>query len=184
MREFLRRLFLLHDRRERTWHVARLEYARWHTCLNCAHVLIDEVAFLWEVDGEIAAMLMPDGAPVEAHLMVHPAWRTATLEEEMLDVAEARLSQVHPDGSRRLLVWSPDGDALREEILARRGYLKEDWPEHQWRRDLDGPIPAAPLAAGYTLRPLGDGLEVLERCYASGLGFHDGDIQVAVENRQ
>ena len=28
-----------------------------------------------------------------------------------------------------------------------------------------------------------DGLELLERCYASGLGFHEGDIQIAVDNR-
>jgi mycothiol synthase len=31
---------------------------------------------------------------------------------------------------------------------------------------------------------LGDGLELLERCYASGLGFHEGDIRIAVENRE
>jgi len=30
---------------------------------------------------------------------------------------------------------------------------------------------------------LGTGLELLERCYASGLGFHEGDVSVAVENR-
>jgi GNAT superfamily N-acetyltransferase len=40
-----------------------------------------------------------------------------------------------------------------------------------------------PVASGYTIRPLGDGLELLERCYASGLGFHEGDINVAVDNR-
>ena len=39
------------------------------------------------------------------------------------------------------------------------------------------------IAPGYTIRSLGDGLELLERCYASGLGFHEGDIKVAVENR-
>jgi len=33
------------------------------------------------------------------------------------------------------------------------------------------------------VRPLGDGLELLERCYASGLAFHDGDTRVAVDNR-
>ena len=40
-----------------------------------------------------------------------------------------------------------------------------------------------PVPPGYTIRSLGDGLELLERCYASGLGFHSGDIQVAVDNR-
>ncbi len=41
----------------------------------------------------------------------------------------------------------------------------------------------APLVPGYTVRSLGDGLELLERCYASGLGFHKGDIRIAVDNR-
>ena len=40
-----------------------------------------------------------------------------------------------------------------------------------------------PVPAGYTVRALGDGLELLERCYASGLGFHKGDIKIAVDNR-
>jgi predicted N-acetyltransferase YhbS len=30
---------------------------------------------------------------------------------------------------------------------------------------------------------MGDGVELLERCYASGLAFHDGNINIAVENR-
>jgi hypothetical protein len=42
---------------------------------------------------------------------------------------------------------------------------------------------AMPVPAGYEIGPLGNGLELLERCYASGLAFHDGDIGVAVENR-
>jgi GNAT superfamily N-acetyltransferase len=142
------------------------------------------VAFLWEAEGEIVAILMPDGAPVEAHLLVHPAWQTPELEEEMLDVAEARLARALPDGGRKLLVWCADEFTQRQAMLARRGYQKEDWPENQWRRDLDGPIPEAPLPPGYSMRALGEGLELLERLYASGLGFHDGDIQVAVQNRQ
>ena len=58
MREFLRRVFLLNDCQEQSWHVARLEYARWHTCLNCANVRLEDVATLWEADGEIIAFVM------------------------------------------------------------------------------------------------------------------------------
>jgi len=183
MREFLRQVFLLNGRREWSWFVARLEYARWHTCLNCAHVTLNEIAFLWETDGQLVAFLMPDGGRGEAHLCVHPALSTAALEEEMLDVAEERLFEQREGSARRLCVWCPDCDTRRQGILARRGYQKGKWPEHQWRRNLDTPIPDAPLAAGYTIRPLGDGLELLERCYASGLGFHEGDIKIAVDNR-
>jgi mycothiol synthase len=183
MRKFLRHVFILNQRLERSWHVARLDYARWHTCLNCAKVGLDEVAFLWEMDGKIVAMLMPDGGPGEAHFCVHPTLRTLELEEEMLNIAEERLATVKPDGSRKLVLWVPGQDRLRQELVSRHGYNKGGWPEHQWHRDLDVTIPDAPVPSGYSVRSLGDGLELLERCYASGLGFHEGDIKIAVENR-
>jgi len=183
MRAFLREIFILNDRLERSWHVARLEYARWHVCMNCAQVRLEDVAYLWEADGQLVAFLMPDGGRGEAHLCVHPGLRTRELEEEMLTVAEERLARILPDGSHRLYAWAPGADTLRQDMLAQRGYTKKGDPEHQWRRDLDGPIPEVPTPAGYTIRSLGDGLELLERCYASGLGFHEGDIKIAVENR-
>jgi ribosomal protein S18 acetylase RimI-like enzyme len=184
MREFLRLVFLRNNRLQRSWHVARLDYARWHTCLNCARVRLEDVAFLWESDEQIIALLMPDGGPGEAHLCVHPDLRTAELEEEMITVAEDRLATVQPDGSRKLYIWAPEQDPLRQGILCRRGYAKDDGMEYQWRRQLAAPIPEAPIAPGYRIRSLGVGLELLERCYASGLGFHDGDIEIAVNNRQ
>lgn len=184
MREFLRQVFLLNHHLERSWHVARLDYARWHSCLNCANVSLDEVAFLWEAEGQLVAILMPDGGPGEAHMLVHPILRTLELEEEMLGVAEERLATVQLDGSRKLCVWAPEPDRLRQDLLSRQGYRKGDWPEHQWRRGLETPIPDVPIHPGYSLRSLGDGLELLERCYASGLGFHEGDINIAVHNRE
>ena len=184
MRAFLREVLLLNDRRERSWHVARLEYARWHTLINCAHLRLEDVATLWESDGELIGFIMPDGARGEAHLCVHPKLRTRELEQEMLDLAEKQLSVEGADGTRKLTVWSPEKDALRRELLLARGYQKyEEDTEHVWHRCLDAPIPDAPLAPGYTIRSLGDGLELLERCYASGLGFHRGDIAIAVDNR-
>lgn len=183
MREFLRQVFLLNHCLERCWHVARLDYARWHSCLNCANVRLEEVVCLWESDGQLIAFLMPDGGRGEAHFCVHPRLRTPELEAEMLEVAEERLAVTRPDGSRKLYVWAPESDDLRRELVSQHGYRKDDWPEYQWRRDLDAPVPDRPVPSGYTLRSLGDGLELLERCYASGLGFHEGDIKIAVENR-
>ncbi len=184
MREFLRCVFLLNNRLMRSWHVARLDYARWHTYLNCAKVPLQEVVTLWETKEQLCAILMLDGGRGEAHLLVHPILRTPELEEEMLTVAEQRLASVKADGSARLCVWAPAADALRQQILVRRGYAKEGWSEIQWCHPLDAPIPEVPPAAGYSIRALGDGLELLERCYASGLAFHEGDIRVAVENRE
>jgi ribosomal protein S18 acetylase RimI-like enzyme len=183
MRALLRQVFVLNKRLQRSWHVARLDYARWHTCLNCAHVGLEDVAWLWETDGELIAILMPDGGRGEAHLSVHPDLRTPELEQEMLMVAEEHLAATTPDGMSQLCVWAPAHDQLRQGLLTQRGYINDQPPEYQWRRQLDGPISPISIAPGYIIRSLGDGLELLERCYASGLGFHNGDIQIAVANR-
>ena len=183
MRVFLREVFALNDRLERSWHVARLDYARWHTCLNCAGVQLEDVVSLWEIDRQLAAILMPDGGPGEAHFLMHPGLRTPELEAEMLAAAEDRLANIGADGLHKLCIWSPWHDDLHQSLLEQNGYVKKQPSEHQWRRDLDDPIPDYPIPPGYMIRSLGDGLELLERCYASGLGFHEGDIQIAVENR-
>lgn len=183
MREFLRQVFMLNHCLERSWHVARLDYARWHGCLNCAHVTMEEVATLWESGGQLIAFLMPDGGFGEAHFCVHPGWHSLELLAQMFAVAEERLTATKPDGTHKLYLWAHETDNLLQQLFVEHGYQKDDWPEHQWHRDLDAPIPDTSLPSGYTIRPLGDGLELLERCYASGLGFHQGDIKIAVENR-
>ena len=101
----------------------------------------------------------------------------------MLTAAEVRLARAGEDGSHRLQVWAPAEDRLRQEFLTRRGYCRGQWPEYQWRRDLDGAVTKVPVPTGFTIRSLDDGLELLERCYSSGLGIHQRDIKVAVENR-
>lgn len=183
MREFLRGLFVTNDRRLRSWHVVRLDYARWHSLINTTELTLADVAFLWESEGRLVALLLPDGGPGEAHACIHPDVLTRELEEEMLDVAEKHLARVKPDGSKSLYVWAGEHASLRLEILKERGYREEEGPEHQWRRLLDSPVPDVPIAPGYTVQPLGDGVELLERCYASGLGFHEGDLSSAAENR-
>lgn len=183
MRALLREIYVLNGYRERAWAVARLEYARWHTCLNCHNVTLNDVAHLWEVDGRLIAFGMPDGGPDEVHMNVHPAWKTRELEEEMLLIAEEKLSVPTADGKRFLGAWAMEDDVMRRQLLIDHGYKREGWVETQHYRDLSLPIADVPTPAGFTIRVLGDGLELLERCYASGLGFHEGDIKIAVENR-
>jgi mycothiol synthase len=183
IREFLRRVFLLNGRRELSWHVARLDYWRWHGISNLGHGKLESDVFIWETtDGQIAALLNREETG-NAFFQVHPDFRTPELEDEMIGVAEKHLASTRTDGKRGLSVWADSHDDLRHTILTRRGYVKSGAPEHQWRRALDAPIPDVPIATGYTVRTLGDGLELLERCYASGLGFHNNDIKIAVENR-
>jgi len=157
MRNFLREVFLLNGRRQLSWHVAKLDYWRWHLLENCgACDPLESVTFIWETpDGRIAAALHPESRG-EAFQQVHPRLRTPELEEEMLDVAERYL--VHPE-RRKLWAFADSGDQFRQGILARRGFVKVTRPnavEVQHRRWLAAPIPDAPPAPGYTVRALGN----------------------------
>ncbi|RPI51897.1 MAG: GNAT family N-acetyltransferase, partial [Chloroflexi bacterium] len=89
IRAFLREVMLLNGVREKSWHVARLDYWRWHVTANCeGQDSIGDGVFLWETaDGRLAAVLNPEGAG-DAHLQVHPELRTPDLEDEMLAIAE------------------------------------------------------------------------------------------------
>jgi mycothiol synthase len=184
IRQFLRRIFILNGLRELSWHVSTLDYTRCHIYQNLLNYQLEDVVTLWEnTAGDIAAMVLPID-PGSAHFQVDPGLCTVELVEEMLDLAEECLSERLPDGSRRLVVWSYTEDSMRTGLLEKRGYHQNEWPESIRRRWLDAPIPEVPVATGYTIRSLGDGLELLERCYASGLGFHEGDIRIAVNNRE
>ena len=177
-------MFLLNDRRELSWQVYRFDYWRWHGIENLGHGRLEEDVFLWETaDGRIAAVLNREG-PGDGFLQVHPGLRTPELEEEMLVVAEEHLAIPGPNGQRKLRLWANEHDDLRHDILAGRGYTKGDEPEYQRRRSLDAPILKGLPAPDYTVRALGDGAELIERCYASGLAFHPDEIGYAVENRE
>ncbi|HSJ58414.1 MAG TPA: GNAT family N-acetyltransferase [Anaerolineae bacterium] len=182
IRAFLRDVFLLNGRRERSWHVARLDYWRWHliaTCECCPPV--PEVTLLWETAaGDIAAVLHPVYAG-EVFLHMNPAFRTQALEEEVLAVAEERFAADTSDGRRYLVVNRDRDDELRLAVLTERGYRKWGEPVHHWSRDLDAAIPAVPVAAGYTIRSMGDVDEHPARSWASWRAFHPDDPDEAYE---
>jgi len=173
IRGFLRQVLLLNGRREYSWHVARLDYWRWHLLENCQVCdSLESAIFIWEAsDGQIAAVLNSESRG-EGFLQVHPHLRTAELEEEMLDVAEQYL--IHPQ-KRLLWVLADSQDDLRQGVLARRGFSRVERPnavEYQHRRSLDAPIPEALPAPGYTVRSLGDVEELPARSWASWKAFH------------
>ena len=186
IREFLRQVMILNNRRELSWHVARLDYWWWFANPHFEKLAPQEALFLWETaDGEIAAVLNPEGHAI-AHPQTHPAFRTPELDEEMIATAEKCLAETDQDGRRQLQVYIDSQDKSFQDVLSRHGFQRVERTgeaEVQHRRSLEGPLPEVSVASGYTVRPLGAGLELLERCYASGLGFHEDDLQFARNNR-
>lgn len=186
IRGFLRRVMILNDRRELSWHVARLDYWWWFINPDIEKISLEENVFLWETESrEIAAVLNPEGRG-QAFLQVHPEFRTPELDDEMIAVAEERLFVTNKDGQRVLQIFVDSQDITRQKILSRHGFKRVEEAgnqEYQHRRSLDEALPDVPKIAGFTIRPMGDGLELLERCYASGLGFHEDDIHIARDNR-
>lgn len=186
MRQFLREIMLLNDLHQHSWHVARLDYWWWFANADLEKFNLTQVIFLWETeDGELAAALNPEGKG-QAYLQIHPKFRTSELEEEMIVTAETTLKHTNREGRLRTLVFADSQDALRHEILKRRGYQKVERPETSESIHifpLANEIKEVKTPESYTIRALGHGLELLERCYASGLGFHEDDVNYARENR-
>ena len=182
IRDFLRQVFLLNDRRELSWQVARFDYWRWHGILNMNDSSLEDVS-IWEADeGQIAAVLNPEGLG-EAHFSIHPAFYTPGMAAEMVLAAEQSLAVTQAQGGKKLTAWVNEHQAFLKDALVQRGFTQSGYAETMHYRSLDAPILDAPPANGYSVRSLGDGLELLERCYASGLAFHEDDIHTARDNR-
>ena len=176
IRDFLRRVFVLNGRREHCWQTYRWDCWRWHGMEIMGHGSMGENVLLWEdQQGEICSVLHSED-PGSVFLQVHPNWKSADLEEEMISVAEERLSIPMDEGGRKVEVWALAQDTLRQQLLTSRGYLKGDWPEYQRRRSL-GRSPAddildVTLADGYSVRAMGDADEHLARNWLSWRAFH------------
>jgi GNAT superfamily N-acetyltransferase len=186
IREFLRQVMSFNHLHEYSWHIARWDYWIWFVNPDLEKIPLEENVFIWENgDGQIAAVLNPESrGQVFPHF--HPAFRSPDLMNEVIAQAEGKLTFTGTDGIRKLWIWLDSQDKAQKEILTRRGFRRveaEGEQEWQHRRWLDGPLPDVPEVPGYVIRPQGDGLELLERCYASGLGFHKDDINVARQNR-
>ena len=186
IREFLRQVMLRNDRREFSWHVARLDYWWSRNNTDTEKINLAETIFIWETaTAQIAAVLNPEGMG-EAFLQLNPDLTSPALLDEMVSVAEEHLTIIARDGKRKMRIYTDSQHKVLQEVLARSGFQRLerlDLSETQHRRNLDDPLPELVETSGYTIRALGDGLEFLERCYASGLGFHENDINIARDNR-
>ena len=176
IREFLRRVYILNDRHEYSWQVARLDYWRWHVIDNSKlNTSVEDVTFIWETDdGEIASVLNSENRG-EVYLQIDPRLRSQELEEEMMSVAEEKLAIPKPDGGKEVTTWVHANDELRKKITRCRGYVKGEDCEHQHTRQLASPIPDEPVPAGYTVRSLGGEKELPARSWASWRSFHPSE---------
>lgn len=183
LRRFLRDVTLADGEHPRAWSVARFDYCRLHVLPNVAGLTLADVARVWQVGAEIVGLVLADGPPGEANLSLAPTYRGADVLGIVLEDAESELNAVDAEGRRTLAVWAHESDDACTALLHERGYEQLDVRESVYRCELDPETRAPPPPAPYEVRALGDGLEVLERCYASGLAFHDGDLRTASENR-
>jgi mycothiol synthase len=178
IRAFLQRVMVANGLRQRSWHVARLDYWRWHgISFTDGWDDIDGLIFIWETSaGEIAAVLNPEN-PGEAFIQIDPSLRSAALEGEMLAVAEEHLS-ADRGGLRRLVVWAHSDDTMRRDLLVSRGYRAQGQIDRQGRRSLCSPIPRGRPPAGYMVRALGGLEEHPARSWVSWRAFHPNSPDV------
>lgn len=156
IRRFLRDVYVHHGRTERAWLPQRFDYWRFFGMPVLGDGALETDVFLWETDGgELAAVLNSESRGW-AYLQVDPRHRTPALEDEMVAVAEERLRTIGKSSGRPvLLVSAQDADAVRKDVLTRRGYERlGDWQEMPRVRDLSQPIPDVPVPAGYRIRAI------------------------------
>ena len=181
IREFLREVSLHtpapgagagDNRRDFSWSLLRWDYWRWHVNENIFQMKLEDVVTLWELNGQIVAVLNPDGDN-EAFFQIHPAYQSYVSMSEMLDVAEAKLAKTKDDGKKELIVWVNATDDSTKEIFTEHGYVRSKFSaEHMRRRFLSDPLPDSTPQSGYTIRALSDKSELPARSWLSWKVFH------------
>jgi len=172
IREFLREVFLLNQRRETSWPVYRFDYWYWFVNPSLFQVPWEKAIRIWETpDGRIAACITAED-PGEATFNIHPQFANPDLLTELFAAAQNQFATEQTDGSWSLMTWIPKYDLQRQLLAAQLGYVKGEFPEHQRYRSLEDPIQDVPTPMGYTLRALGDASEIPARSWLSWKAFH------------
>jgi GNAT superfamily N-acetyltransferase len=173
LRNFLQEVFVANGLREYSWHVARLDYYKWHGILNCHDPGLENVR-IWEADGKIVSFLNLEG-PINAFPQIQPALMRTDLYGEMLAVAEAELSGIGGDGRRKIYVWADSKDDVAHGFLKHRGFVKYTEPNtasRQGRQDLHRIISEPIVPDGHIVRELAGIEELPSRSWCSWKAFH------------
>jgi len=178
-RAFLRRVRSQDAQPGGTWHAAEFDYWRWHWLENVVERSPDELCLWADADDRIVALLVR-GDPGVCHLQVDPGGSTAGLLDDMVAEAQTRHAVALDDGRRTVYVWSMEGDATLNGVLAQRGFTRfasEHSTEHNGRRILAEPIARLPVPDGFQIRSMGDVDEHGRRSVASWRAFHPGESE-------
>lgn len=180
-RQFLREIYLANQRDDSTWQVGRADYWRYFINVQIEHLNLAEHIFFWRNTNDKLVGAINSEDAENLFFQIHPAFRTIELETEMMTLAEARLGVIGEDGTRKLTIWTQSTDTLRIELLTERGYVRGEYPEYQFQRNLNTPIPDVPLAEGYSIRALGAVDELPARSWLSWTAFHPDEPDSAYE---
>ena len=133
------------------WDMRRLDGQRFYNADPEINPLLDRPLQLWETaDGQLVGYVLSESSG-DAHLQVHPDFRY--LEEEMVAWAEGALPAPAENGQLQLLFFVNEYDALRQQILAQRGFAKMPYGTMIRHLRLGHQALARPqVADGYTLR--------------------------------
>ncbi len=172
IREFLRTVSLVNDRHDYSWPLLRWDYWVWHVNMNIFHFDLCEAVHLWEADGQIVAMLNPDGRG-EAFFQFHPEYRESVSISQMLEIAEQKFAVTKGDGKKELITWVNADDDSMKEIFTGHGYVRSKYSaEHMRRRFLTQPTVESKIPSGYSVRALSDESELPARSWLSWKAFH------------
>lgn len=138
----------------RVWEIRRWEGMFWHDDPTKVRDRLSHPSptiRLWFDGDQLVAVAHPEGVG-DVHLQVGPGYEGLT--DAMLTWSESTLPGVDAHGRQRLTTFALGDDESRREVLKARGYAKDDWHMVQRWRDLTSPLPAAPVVAGYVVRPI------------------------------
>jgi len=172
IREFLRRVFLVNDRRELSWQPYRFDYWRWHGIDNLGHGSLESDVFIWEAEGDQIQAVLNSEEPGYAYLQVDPRFRVSSLEQQMVVIAEENLAVTKAGKRPRLNIFTGEQDEIRQEILVKHGFQRTKYWERHHRCLISKSFQAVELPEGFKVRALGDINELPARSYLSWKVFH------------
>ncbi|MFO8037621.1 MAG: GNAT family N-acetyltransferase [Anaerolineales bacterium] len=182
--DFLIRHYQLGNR-DGNWLEPAWEYMHYHPLLDSDS--LDKIG-IWEVNGEIVAVVHYEWRLGEAFFQFHPHFRH--LCEEMLAYAEVNLvGSSKEEGLKVLRAYIPENDRGFQSLAQTRGYRRHPEADRPLARfDMPDPFPAIQLPVGYHLTSLEENPDWDKVHRVLWRGFnHEGDppvIQEELESRR